>query len=452
MTNIAAGTSQQTEAVVNSGALDKLVDLLGNSPNKNIKEQSCWCLGNVTGDGVEMRTRVLDSGALQPLLQLITDEMNEYLSTNLSQEVSQTDCSSNSPRKQTRSSLATLRIAIWALSNFCRGDGRSELDWNLVDIAMPVLSQVITCCAPGTPHTDDEILMDSCWALSRTLRGIHEGVGKVIVNADVCQKIGLLINHDNADVQIPALRCLINIVSGSDAQTQVVIDSGILPYIKTLLEYPQNQTVLKEACLIVSNITAGTVQQVQAIIDMGLIQILTEILRNSDYKTQREACWALSNAFLNRNYQQVAFILENGTLELLLNLLYKSLSNRRSISVHDERVMIKILEACRNVIMCGEDNPINMAEIDGQLLNQFNGMSIDKKVDSAYSSLTELEDKKSGSNPFISKFNFPVENGSQLTGIDLISSLASGAQLPSFSSYIVMPEMREFAQDIIGRI
>ena len=35
--------------------------------------------------------------------------------------------------------------------------------------------------------------MDACWALSRTLRGIHEGIEKVIVPREVCEKFGSLI-------------------------------------------------------------------------------------------------------------------------------------------------------------------------------------------------------------------------------------------------------------------
>jgi hypothetical protein len=62
-----------------------------------------------------------------------------------------------------------------------------------INIAMPVLSQVITCCYPGSEHTDDEILMDACWALSRTLRGIHEGINDVIVDQNTCFNLGALI-------------------------------------------------------------------------------------------------------------------------------------------------------------------------------------------------------------------------------------------------------------------
>jgi hypothetical protein len=128
-------------------------------------------------------------------------------------------------------------------------------------------------------------------------------------------------SYDNADVQIPALRCLINVVSGCDDQTQVVIDSGLLPPLHRLLLCPHNDTVRKEACLIVSNITAGTRSQVQAVLDAGLVPTLIDILAHSDLRTKREACWALGNAVLNRDGAQIRNLLANNLLSPLLDLL-----------------------------------------------------------------------------------------------------------------------------------
>jgi hypothetical protein len=89
LTNIAS--TDRTRLVVECGALPHLAALLS-SPNSDIREQSAWCLGNVAGDGSDLRDIVLRLGALEPLV------------ANVSQPAT----------------ISLLRNCTWSLSNFCR--------------------------------------------------------------------------------------------------------------------------------------------------------------------------------------------------------------------------------------------------------------------------------------------------------------------------------------------
>lgn len=72
--------------------------------------------------------------------------------------------------------------------------------------------------------------------------------------------------HPSTAVQTPALRSVGNIVTGDDLQTQIVISSGALPALLSLLSSPK-EGIRKEACWTISNVTAGSPQQIQSVID-----------------------------------------------------------------------------------------------------------------------------------------------------------------------------------------
>lgn len=78
--------------------------------------------------------------------------------------------------------------------------------------------------------------------------------------------------------QTPSLRAIGNIVTGTDEQTQIVIDSGALSVFPSLLSHHKNN-IQKEAAWTMSNITAGRQDQIQRVIDHGLVPYLIGILR-----------------------------------------------------------------------------------------------------------------------------------------------------------------------------
>ena len=199
-------------------------------------------------------------------------------------------------------------------------------------------------------------------------------------------------------VKHPALRALGNVVTGSDEQTQDVVNMGVLEKLLPILElgrnhYPQNSdnndnvnfnsinyntfgsskknaSIVKEACWMISNITAGTVEQIDAVIGSDIVPILVELLRFGPYEIKKEAGWAISNATSGGNKRQIQYFVHKGVIKPLCDLLESG----------QAKILLVAMEGLQNILKAGEE--LAREKYEGQMKSaQLNGEIISQQIE-----------------------------------------------------------------------
>lgn len=322
LTNIASGTSEQTYAVVQQGALPHFVKLLG-SQNDEVREQACWALGNIAGDGGQLRDLCLQYGVLAPLLQILQPHAAK---------------------------LSLCRNATWTVSNLCRGKN-PQPNFDSVRHAIPTLATLVRA-------QDDEIVTDAVWALSYLTDGPNENI-QVVVDSGVVGRLVELTRHHSSTIITPALRAIGNIVTGTDSQTQAALEAGLLGGMNRMLTHSK-ETVRKEACWTLSNITAGNERQIQQVLEANIMAPLLLCLAQGDYRTRKEATWAVCNLASGGSPSQIQFLVSQGVLKPLCDLLY----------VQDARLVEVTLDTIANILKADTDGSNSYADA----IEEYGGM------------------------------------------------------------------------------
>ncbi|CAO2184667.1 unnamed protein product [Urochloa humidicola] len=235
---VSLGTSNNAKMVVDLGAVPILVKLLS-SPTEDVRQQAVQALGSIALKSEVCRDKVLEHGAVVPLLQLL----------NVA-----------NPR------LSLLR----AISNLCRGSPAPNFEH--VKPTIPVLLQLI--------HSQDvAVISEACWALSYLSDCTADKIASVIDNEITFPRLTeFLNNYHSPSVLIPVLRVIGNIGALSSVQTQAMIDGNMIGPLVRLMQTAEFN-VRKEAARAISNAaSSGTCDQIKYLVSEGCIKAFCHLL------------------------------------------------------------------------------------------------------------------------------------------------------------------------------
>ncbi|XP_030495518.1 importin subunit alpha-9 [Cannabis sativa] len=263
LTNIAAGKPEETKALL--PALPLLIAHLGEKSSLPVAEQCAWALGNVAGEGEELRKVLLSQGALQPLARMML------------------------PNKG-----STVRTAAWALSNLIKGpDPRAATDLIRVE---GVLDAIIR----HLKKADDELATEVAWVVVY-LSALSNVATGMLVRSDVLQLlVERLATASSLQLLIPVLRGLGNLVAGELHTTFAVLvpgreitDKVVEVLVKCLKS--EHRVLKKEAAWVLSNIAAGSIEHKQLIYSSEAVPLLARLLTTAPLDIRKEVAYVLGN-------------------------------------------------------------------------------------------------------------------------------------------------------------
>ena len=310
LTNIASGTEEDTQKIVDANGIAVFTKLL-NEKEAKVRDQAVWVLGNIAGDSYENKIKIMNE---PNAIDLVVKNIEFAPTVSMTQN------------------------AIWLASNLIREKPYPPYNVTSVKI-VPVLAKILNY--PRQQLTN-EIITEIFWVLSFLTDESEDSIN-LIFKYDIVDKIIDILQHnDDINIQFPAIRTLGNIVANTDDQTRMLIDKGILDILPKLF-ISQSQVVRKEALWTLSNILIGSKKQVEMVVMFKnhlLISASIEALHNdyNEMKVKKEAAYVILHLLTNDAKMNAPVLLKFNAATVVCKLLESTETDTEST-----KVVLKIL-------------------------------------------------------------------------------------------------------------
>lgn len=300
MTNIATGNEEQTQSILNRQGIPALKNVL-KGPNTQSHQQAIWVLSNMASENVLARDAILAADVLPLVVSNITPAAPHSL----------------------------LKACMFCIINLCRG--KPEPKFGSILPALKGVTQVLML-------DDSDLTADAATALYFISDGGGPRIAYTLATG-VVPRLVKLLGHSKSRVASTCLRIVGSVTTGSDEETQVVVEAGGIEPLMAGMQSP-DPNYRKEACWVVSNIAAGTVLQTAQLLNAGILPLVCKILKDDEDSVRVEAMWIATNVTTKMEAASVQLVAESGLISLLPVLL----------RTEDTKMLVIVLQFVLNVL------------------------------------------------------------------------------------------------------
>mmetsp|Transcript_16069 Transcript_16069/g.29455 ORF Transcript_16069/g.29455 Transcript_16069/m.29455 type:complete len:524 (+) Transcript_16069:1-1572(+) len=315
LANLAALAPSCVNAIIEAGGVLALFSVTDLRLNK-ISEMTLLALGNICGDCIEYRDKLVSLGFVDLL------------------------CSFSARAREI--DLGVLRTVAWSMTTVTRGKPGIGLAY------VKMLADQLKCLLPTIK--DKEVRTDLVWTAANLCDGGQDAITEIIDRGLVRVVLHTLRKSKLKKRIQAALRVVGNISTGTELQAQHLLNEGVLDDLKIFMNKNESWA-FKEVLWIISNIAAGTRAQAAAIAEHSIIYCCHEALTSNDLAARKEASYVFKNLAARGSMGTIMKLANQGVVMKLT----------RALTSHDTATVRNLLELTEKLLEAGafEVKPIH---------------------------------------------------------------------------------------------
>lgn len=307
LANLVSGPDEYSYTLFNLGGAKTLMALLF-PPYKAAWESLIWALANSISDSDINRESLLKSG-LVPLLKHVYSQTEE-------------------------SDVRIQRALVWAVACL----GKSPMD-----LQPAQANKLIEIAAEAIKLTDETVKTQACWALSHL--AVREEYAELIVATNLIGELKKAALEGSLPLQVASLNAMGSLCASNDNHTGYALHNGVLEFLPDFIQ-ESSPKIRKAICWIVSNVAGSSYSHAYLLSTLPIFTLSIQLLFDVERIVRNEASYVLSNfAIAQMRYSNLVADLEKFFPEIAQSL---------NIS-QDSCYLIRMLDACRRVILAGYD-------------------------------------------------------------------------------------------------